>query len=521
MKVITLFLVALGLVWLSLSLKPAQKIRMKTRDVGWTLLSLLITSFLLAYVASFLYVFSLQEFNNAYLAYGMLLASGGAFVFFVTRYSLISILEHEHQASCDRITNLKNRHSFTKSIEDLVENSISFYIMLIDLNGFKQFNDAFGHPFGDALLKQVANRISSVLPEHCQLYRVGGDEFAILGMDGGKPYLDNDIQTIQDLFSQTITVQNQKLSIGISIGICIYPCSIKSPYELIQQAEQALYSSKSSKGHWEIFSEDLNKNILEHLEIVNQLQHALEHDCFSLFYQPIINTSNNSMHGAEVLIRWPQNNGDFIPPDKFIPIAEQSTLIHDITCWVFRKAIEDLNVLNSSGFLGCLHINLSTKDLHNNRLIYCLEEAASQGKVDPKRIVFEVTETAMMTDIKQVVSVMKQLSRLGYTFSLDDFGTGYSSFPLLKELPLTQIKIDRSFVMDMCVDGSNRSIVDSMVFLAKSLGCSVVAEGVENDDTASLLRQMDCDYLQGYYFSKPLPLEMYLHLHTSSAASDI
>lgn len=518
MKAIALFLIFIGFIWLTLSLKPTRKIVARTQDAGWKFLSLLIVYFLAVYFGSFIYVLSLHEFITAYFAYGVLLAGGGAFVFLVTRYSLNSILEYEHQVSHDRITNLKNRHSFTKSIEHLVDNSTSFYIMLIDLNGFKQFNDAFGHPFGDVLLKQVANRISAMLPQHCQLYRVGGDEFAILGKEDSKSHLENDIQTIQDLFAQTIEVQNQKLSIGVSIGISTYPCYIKSPYELIQQAEQALYSSKSSKGHWKIFSEDLNKNVLEHLEIVNQLQHALEHDGFSLFYQPIIDASNNSIHGAEVLIRWQQKDGDFIPPDKFIPIAEQSTLIHDITCWVIRKAINDLKILDNNGFSGCLHINLSTKDLHNNNLLIFIEEAASKGKVAPERVVFEVTETAMMTDIKQVVSVMEQLSSIGYTFSLDDFGTGYSSFQLLRELPLTQIKIDRSFIMGMCVDESNRSIVNSMVFLAKSLGCSVVAEGVDDDNTASLLSTMDCDYLQGYYFNKPLPLEMYLRLHTRNTA---
>ncbi len=510
MKVVTLLLIFAGFILLFLSLKPTQKILKKTPGIGWNLLLFLILSFLAAYTTSFVYILFARDFINAYFAYGVLLAGGGAFVFLVTCYSFNSILEQEYQASHDRMTSLRNRFSFIRSVEQLVDEATPFYIMLIDLTGLKQFNDAFGHSFGDDLLKKVADNFREILPSHCQLYRVGGDEFAILGKESRQPHIENDIVVMQQQFKQPITIRNQKLRIDISIGISIYPHHSKLAHELVQRAEQALYASKGSKGHRYFFSEELHDNAREHLLIANKLHSALESDEFELFYQPLINSCDNSVHGAEVLIRWPQADGSFIPPDKFIPIAEQSTLIHDISCQVIKQAIDDLKVLDKNGFTGCLHINLSAKDLHNDKLLACLKESTSTAQVEPERIVFELTESAMMTDIKQATEIMKQLSVIGYTFSLDDFGTGFSSFPLLRDLPLTQIKIDRSFVMDMDVNEPNRLIVNSMIFLAKSLSFSVVAEGVEDDKVAHMLKVMDCDYLQGYFYSKPLSLGMFL-----------
>jgi len=510
MKIIALCLILSGFILLSLSLRPTKKILRRTQNTGWTLLSALIMCFLAAYAASFIYILFDQEYVHAYLAHGTLLAGGGLFVFLVTRYCYNSLLEQEYQASHDRVTQLKNRHSFNKSISMLAKSLSPFYIMLIDLNGFKKFNDAFGHPFGDELLRQVAEKLSKQLPEHCRLYRVGGDEFAILGHNRQQHHLEKDIKIIQQQFEQPISVRKQNLHIGFSIGVSSYPTHSNNVHELVQQAEQALYAAKSRKRHWKIYSEDLNKNALEHLAIANKLQNAIDKQQFQLFYQPIIKASNHSIHGAEVLLRWKQADGSYIPPDTFIPIAEQSTLIHDITCWVIKQAIEDLAILDKQGFTGCLHINLSAKDLHNNMLLTCLDKIAA--KVTPQRIIFEVTESAMMTDIKQATKVMVELVNSGFAFSLDDFGTGFSSFPLLRDLPLEQIKIDRSFVINMASHEANQSIVRSIIFLAKSLNCTVVAEGVEDNTSIGLLQVMGCHYLQGYFFSRPVSLEQYQQL---------
>ncbi len=512
MKIIALCLILSGFILLSLSLQPTKKILRRTRNTGWKLLSVLIMCFLAAYAASFIHILFDHEYVHAYLAHGILLAGGGLFVFLVTRYSYNSLLEQEYQASHDRVTQLKNRHSFNKSITMLAESLSPFYIMLVDLNGFKKFNDAFGHPFGDELLRQVAQKLAKQLPEHCRLYRVGGDEFAILGRNRQNRHLEKDIKTIQEQFKQAITVGKQNLRIGVSIGASSYPTHSNNAHELVQQAEQALDTAKSRKRHWKIYSEDLNKNALEHLAIAKKLQSAIDNQQFQLFYQPIVEAGNNSIHGAEVLLRWRQADGSYIPPDKFIPIAEQSTLIHDITCWVIKQAVNDLTILDKQGFKGCLHINLSAKDLHNTMLLTCLDKAATKAKVDPQRVIFEVTESAMMTDIEQATKIMVKLASNGHAFSLDDFGTGFSSFPLLRDLPLEQIKIDRSFVSDMASNKANQSIVRSIIFLANSLNCTVVAEGVEDVTTVGLLQAMDCHYLQGYFFGRPVSLAQYQQL---------
>lgn len=510
MKILALLLIFIGFICLALSLRPAQKILTKTQNRGWKLLRLLIGGFLLAYLGSFAHILLAPEFSSAFLAHGVLLAGGGTFVFFVIRYSLDSILKHEYHVSYDGVTNLRNRHSFISTAKSLTTEPLPFYILLIDISGFKQFNEAFGHTFGDALLKVVANKIARIIPESCEVFRVSGDKFGIIGRGNRALSLESDISEIQKTFDQPIEVEQQNLRIGTSIGVSLYPQHSADANELIHQAERALYVSKKHQGHWKIYPNEFEKNVLEHLEIAQGLQLAIDNNEFSLRYQPLIDCSDNSLHGAEVLIRWQQKNGDFISPDKFIPIAEQSTLINDITCWVVHKVIEDMAELNRHGFDGGLHINLSAKDLHSEQIVTCLNQMSSEASLEPGRIVFEVTESAMMSDVKHATRVMESLSELGFSFSLDDFGTGFSSFPLLRELPLTQIKIDRSFVMGMLSNHSNQSIVNSMIYLAKSLRCSVIAEGVEDSATAQILKSSACDYLQGYHFSKPLTLEEFL-----------
>ncbi|MDG3085707.1 bifunctional diguanylate cyclase/phosphodiesterase [Vibrio hannami] len=506
MKLLALSLILVGLVWLALSLKPTRKILNSTQKSGWKFLLFLIGCFLVAYIEAFIFIFSSEEFISAYLGLGFLLVGGAAFVFVVTHYSLNSLMDQEYQASHDRLTNLKNRHSFNKSIALMTQNEKPFYIMLIDLNDFKHFNDAFGYPFGDELLKKIAQYLSTSLPTDCLLFRVGADEFAVLGNKHQANDITNDVNALLEPFEQPIAIGNQYLRVGASIGVTVFPNFGNDIDELIQQAEQALDASKTGRNQWRMYSEELNRNAAEHLAIANKLQRALDNHEFELYYQPLINAADHSLHGAEVLIRWQQKNGSFIPPDLFIPIAEQSTLIHDITCWVIDQAINDLQILDQNGFSGNLHINLSVKDLHSQSLLTCLDETIIKQTSAPHRITLEVTESAMMTDIKTATQNMAQLSELGFAFSLDDFGTGFSSFPLLRDLPLNQIKIDRSFVKDMATNEANHSIVKSMLYLAKSLNCSAVAEGVEDRHTADMLNTMKCDYLQGYCFSKPLPL---------------
>lgn len=510
MKLFALLLIVIGFYWLARALKPTRAIRSKTHDAGWKLLLFLIIGFLFAYASSIVYILLADEFITAHFAHAALLCGGGGFVYLVTRFTLSSIQAQEYQASHDRITDLQNRHSFVQSVQALVNDDIPFYIMLIDLNGFKQFNSAFGHPFGDALLTKVGEHFSANLSDECRLFRIGGDEFAILGKKKGIIQIEKDVAAVQQWLKKSIEVRGQNVRISASIGVSAYPEHSENVHELVQQAEQAMYACKNSNSHWNLYSEALNDNVIEHLAIAQKLQHAIENNEFQLFYQPIITADDSSVHGAEVLIRWRQSDGSYISPEKFIPIAEQSTLIHDITCWVIARALEDLQVLDKHGFSGTLHINLSAKDLHSGTLLKCLEESAASHQVEAQRLVFEVTESAMLTDVENAIEVMTRLSALGYSFSLDDFGTGFSSFSLLRDLPLSQIKIDRSFVMSMSANQSNQSIVSSMVFLARALDFSVVAEGVEDEPAVQSLTEMRCDYLQGYYFSKPLPLSQFV-----------
>ena len=277
----------------------------------------------------------------------------------------------------------------------------------------------------------------------------------------------------------------------------------------MKYADLAMYEAKKTNKKLVFYTTDLGKKADDILRMNSKIKTGIEQNEFLLFYQPLICAKTGEQHGLEVLIRWPQADGSLLSPENFIKIAERSSLILALTKWVVIKAVSDLKKLKAMGFTGTLHINLSARDLKSSEFydyviaLYDLDPSISDS------IIFEITESAMMTNIEGARMMIKALNTKGFKFSIDDFGTGFSSLSLLRELPIEQIKIDRTFVSGMLEQKADYAIVKSIIYLAKQLECNVVAEGVESQAVEVALTSLDCDFLQGYYYAKPTPLETF------------
>jgi len=509
----------IGCIFLLSSLKPTYYLSQQASQKSWQPLCFLILLFIASY-SGFLY-FLLFHYEPAFihLMMAIILFFGGMFVFMVTRISfsnyeniLVVAKQTEYNALHDSLTGLPNRKHFINTLLHNIEQSIPFTLFSLDLNHFQQVNYTLGHYYGDQLLVAIGKRLETQLVDHCTLFRTGGDEFTIVLTGDEHSEL---IERIHSAFDDAYQLMHYSIESSVSIGAAKFPEDSRNIETLLQQADVAMYASKVTRQPCVFYVEALSKDASQQLEISGRLRTALASDEFELYFQPILVASSGEMHGAEVLIRWPQSDGSFIYPDLFIAIAEKSGLITQITEWVIQETIINLNELDKQGFKGNLHINLSAKDLQSEALFILLSKKLNNKEVTADRLVLEITESSMMTDLESAKKMMFRLAALGFKFSIDDFGTGFSSLSLLRELPIQQIKIDRSFVQKMDSEKTDHAIVKSSIYLAKNLDCSVVAEGVENASVEAALVKLNCDYLQGYYFSKPVPLIDFMQLCTA------
>jgi len=369
------------------------------------------------------------------------------------------------------------------------------------------------------LLIATANALKLNLSEHGSLYRLAGDEFAIISTYQSEKGLKQCINLITNSVKAPLKVDKQLINVKFSIGVSHYPQDSVDMYELVKHADLAMYEAKRTSQTLVFYNAELSKREGEILLMVNKIKKAIEQDEFLLFYQPLICTKINQQHGLEVLIRWPQPDGHFISPNDFIMIAERSSLILSVTKWVVIEAVKKLKELKSAGFTGALHINLSAQDLRSNAFYGVILELFKEDPSISDVIIFEITESAMMTNIQDAKSMMTSLNAMGFQFSIDDFGTGFSSLSLLRELSIKQIKIDRSFVSGMLTKKADYAIVKSIIYLAKQLECEVIAEGIEDRETEQALINLDCHYLQGFYYSKPVSIEDIKHKYLNHKAS--
>ena len=418
----------------------------------------------------------------------------------------------------DVLTGLPNRllmqDRLHQAITQARRNGGLVALMFIDLDRFKLVNDSFGHVIGDALLKQVAARLTHCLRDTDTVARLGGDEFTIMLPDAASAQVVGEVaQRVLSDFTQPFNDGEQEMYVSASIGISLFPRDGASSDELVKHADTAMYSAKDSgRNNYRYFTEDLNHEVREKVMLESGLRRAIERGELRLHYQPKIDLATNRVIGAESLVRWQHPTRGLIPPSKFIRVAEESGLIVPLGEWVLRAACEQVRAWQREGFDIQVAINVSARQFQQRNLADVVMGIMQDCGVDPQFVEIELTESAIMNDAEMSISTLERMKSRGIAISIDDFGTGYSSLSYLKRLPLDILKIDQSFVRDITTDHNDAAIVRAIIGLARSLNIKVIAEGVEDDNQLSFLNAYGCNYGQGYLFGRPLIPESLIEL---------
>jgi len=417
--------------------------------------------------------------------------------------------ELEHQALHDALTELPNRlllqDRMHQALLSAQREHHQLALLITDLDRFKEINDTLGHHYGDLVLQEVSARMRTALRGSDTIARLGGDEFAVL-----LPYIesaDDAVMAARKLVAameKPIVLEDHSFHVGISVGIALYPDHGKDGSTMMRHADVAMYVAKRSTSGYALYDHLEDQHSVSRLAMVGELRHAIEHKQLVLFYQPKIDLKEGQITGVEALVRWNHPQRGLLSPDEFIPLAEHTGLIRPLTFFVLDEALHQASVWKKNDLNLKMAVNLSAHHLQDEQLANKVESAMRQWDVPPELLEFEITESAIMANPLRAMNTLTQLSRMGIGLSIDDFGTGYSSLIYLKQLPVDEIKIDKSFVIDMLENNEDLVIVRSTIDLAHNMGRQVVAEGVESEEVLNLLIELGCDMAQGYYISRPI-----------------
>jgi diguanylate cyclase (GGDEF)-like protein len=415
-----------------------------------------------------------------------------------------------HMLTHDDLTGLPNRTAFNDQLNLAVARGrldAPCAVLLLDLDHFQNVNDTLGHEHGDLLLVAVAERIRTSLPEAAFLARFSGDEFVILLEKASVEPAKQVGQALLQAMGREFDLGNDRLGISASMGIVTYPTDGESASVLMRHADLALHRAKLiGRNCLTVFSRDLSDEIQRRVLLEARLKYALERNEFALHYQPKLEIVSGRVVGWEALLRWYSSELGAVSPEEFIPVAEQSGLILPIGDWVLREACRQMRVWQDQGLVaGTMAVNLSTRQFRQKDLAEEISAALRDGGLTPDALELEITESSIMDNLVSAAGVLAELEQLGISIAVDDFGTGYSSLSYLKTFSIHCLKIDRSFIRDIPGDENDTAIVRTIIALARSLGLTVVAEGVETDAQLAYLRANHCDQAQGYLFSRPLP----------------
>jgi diguanylate cyclase (GGDEF)-like protein len=413
-----------------------------------------------------------------------------------------------YQALHDDLTDLPNRLHFRTSISQSIEaarrDGSRVAVLLLDLDRFKEINDTLGHQSGDELLKELATRLQTLTTETVMLARLGGDEFGIVAHGAGASVALELAEHVRAAIEPPFLVQGIPLVIEASIGISIYPEHGDGVDALLQKADVAMYGAKDRRLGIAVYDGNLDTNTADHLALMSELRRALDGEEIVLHFQPQADVRTGNVVGAEALIRWQHPVRGLMPPSDFVPYVERTGMSTALSAYVLSGAARQLREWRDQGVDVSLAVNLTMHDLLDTSLPDRVAEMLERFGVDPTRLELEITERVIMADPVRVRNVVERLKLIGVRLAIDDFGTGYSSLSYLKSLPLDVIKIDRSFVMGMD-RASDRAIVRSTIDLGHNLGLTVVAEGVENQETLDELSRYGCDLVQGFLIARPAP----------------
>lgn len=426
----------------------------------------------------------------------------------------------EHIALHDSLTSLPNRallmDRLNQSIIVTQRRKSSLALLMLDLNRFKEINDTLGHQTGDALLQQVGARLRNVLRDSDTVARLGGDEFAVLLPNVSDTNALRIAAAIHERLEKVYEVYEHSLYVGVSIGVAVFPQHGESSESLLQHADVAMYIAKRGNTGINLYDIERDKHSVSHLSVLTGLRGAVENEEFILQYQPKLDMRDSSINGAEALLRWKHPQRGLIMPDDFINVAEQTGLVKRLSSWVLDTAIRDCQHIHQKGYPINISVNLSVWDIQDPNIGLNITQKLEKWGLPANYLTLEITERVMMAEPERARQALTQLDSMGIQVVIDDFGTGFSSLVYLKQLPVSMLKVDKSFVIDMMRDENDAAIVHSIIELAHNLGLQTVAEGVENDQTWSWLRTWDCDFAQGYYISRPLSLaefEKYLETY--------
>ena len=431
-------------------------------------------------------------------------------------------------ARIDALTKIPNRmqfqHLLQRSIARARRAGNSLRLFYIDIDGFKEINDTFGHLAGDATLETVAERLTAALPEQTIIGRLAGDEFAVILKDvgpgnGGGTNTDRIARSLLDRLADPFYVQGHEVFMTASLGIAYYPADAPNVIDLIRNADAALYSAKRNGGNVHAYYQpSMNEAAVERLMTKSKLKRAFERDELLVHYQPKYNLESGEIIGAEALVRWELPERGLILPADFIPLAEETNPIVEIGEWVLDKVCEDFRFWQRSvSSPDRVSVNLSLKQLRQPNFISRINSILRGHEVSPTSLELEITETTLMENPSRTVKLLDQLYALGLHLAIDDFGTGYSSLSALQQFPIGTLKIDRSFVRDMAVNPDDATLVGTIIQMGRNLNLDVVAEGVETEEQLNLLQQLECTYVQGLLFGDPMSSDDFVELLLAQA----
>jgi diguanylate cyclase (GGDEF)-like protein len=424
----------------------------------------------------------------------------------------------EKIANTDTLTGILNRHMLNNYLieckENYLKNKENCAVMFIDLDNFKNINDAFGHNVGDDALKLSANKLKASVRQSDNVFRYGGDEFIILFKNINKKELNGFANRIMEQFIEPLEVGVLEVYTSPSIGISLYPDDSNEIENIIRNADAAMYRAKSTgKNTYKFFSKDIDAALKRRAEIESLLRRAVQNNEFTLTYQPQIEISSGVTTGLEALIRWNNKTLGNITPSEFIPIAEETGMIIPIGEWIVKTVCRQSKEWERKGLNTVpIAVNVSGIQLKNSKLIYMLKKYLEEENLSAKRIVVEFTES-IIQDTDKSLKIVKELQNIGIKVAIDDFGTGYSSLSLLKDIPIDILKIDSFFIKDIVTNKNTLEIIKLIIEMAKKLNFKIIVEGIEIEEQARIVYENGCNYVQGYFFSKPLnahDVEQYL-----------